>query len=137
MDAALPAKPHRVPAPPGELARVAPEFLAALHECGRSAARQATRFALDRVQVRGRAGQVVGTDGRQALVWAGLRLAVADDVLVPAVSVFGAPDLAGVRAAFTVAAVIAGVAVAAAFLTGRQPAPAADVENLESAPSQG
>ena len=49
----------------------------------------------------------------------------------------GAPDLAGVRAAFTVAAVIAVVAVAAAFLTGRQPAPAADVENLESAPSQG
>ena len=73
----------------------APEFLAALHECGRTAAREATRFALDRVQVRGRAGQVVGTDGRQALLWGGFRLPFADDVLVPAVPVFGAPELAG------------------------------------------
>ena len=36
----------------------------------------------------------------------------------------GAPDLPGVRAAFTVAAVIAVVAVGAAFFTGRKPAPA-------------
>ena len=95
FDAVLPGKQHRVPDPPGELARVAPEFLAALHECGRTAAREATRFALDRVQVRGRAGQVVGTDGRQALLWGGLRLPFADDVLVPATPVFGAPELAG------------------------------------------
>ncbi|BBY26828.1 DHA2 family efflux MFS transporter permease subunit [Mycolicibacterium sediminis] len=36
----------------------------------------------------------------------------------------GAPDLPGVRAAFTVAAVVAVVAVGAAFFTGRRPAPA-------------
>jgi DHA2 family lincomycin resistance protein-like MFS transporter len=39
----------------------------------------------------------------------------------------GAPDLPGVRAAFTVAAIIAVVAVAAAFFTGRRPAPAEPV----------
>jgi DHA2 family lincomycin resistance protein-like MFS transporter len=39
----------------------------------------------------------------------------------------GAPDLPGVRAAFTVAAIIAIVAVAAAFFTGRRPAPAEPV----------
>jgi DHA2 family lincomycin resistance protein-like MFS transporter len=48
----------------------------------------------------------------------------------------GRPDLAGVRAAFTVAAVISVFAVAASFLTGRKPAEA-DVENREAAPSQG
>lgn len=49
-------------------------------------------------------------------------------------SASGTPDLAGVRTAFTVAAVISVFAVAAAFLTGRRPAEA-DVENRESAPS--
>jgi hypothetical protein len=95
FDTVLPGRHHRVPDPPGDLARVAPEFLTALYQCGRTAAREATRFALDRVQVRGKAGQVAGTDGRQALLWAGLRLPFADDVLVPATSVFGAPELAG------------------------------------------
>jgi hypothetical protein len=54
-----------------------------------------TRFALSRIQVKGKAGQVVGTDSKTALVWGGLSFAFSDDILVPALPVFGACELAG------------------------------------------
>lgn len=66
--------PHaglRPPAPPADWHPVGPDFLAALHECGRTTAREPGRYALDRVQVRGAVGEVIGTDGRTALVWGG------------------------------------------------------------------
>ena len=40
-------------------------------------------------------GQLVGTDGRQALIWGGFTFPFADDLLVPAVPVFGCKELAG------------------------------------------
>jgi hypothetical protein len=43
--------------------------------------------------LKGGAGQVVGTDGRSALVWRGLPLPFAPDLLVPAVPVFGCREL--------------------------------------------
>jgi hypothetical protein len=95
----LPGKQHELPHPP-PLAPVPPIFLAALHECGRTAARDSGRFALSKVQVQGRAGRVVGTDGKTALLWGGFKLPFADDLLVPVVEVFGSKELArgvGVR----------------------------------------
>ena len=83
-----------MPVNAGELTPAGPAFLAALHECGRTTAGESTRFALTRVQVRGRAGQVIGTDGAVALIRSGFDLPFADDCLVPAVRAFGRKELA-------------------------------------------
>ena len=83
-----------MPEIPGEMARVSPSFLAALHECGRTTAGESTRFALTRVQVRGQHGQVIGTDGAVAFIRCGFKLPFADDCLVPAVRAFGRKELA-------------------------------------------
>ncbi len=99
FDAALPGDQHRPPAQPDAWHPVPPAFLTALHECGRTTARESGRYALARVQVRGKAGQVVGTDGRAALVWGGFDLPFPDDVLVPALPVFGAREWTGGAAA--------------------------------------
>ena len=98
FDAILPGKQHRPPDPPDDRHTAPVEFLSALHECGRTAAKNATRFALTRVQLKGKAGRVVATDGRTALLRDGFTLPFADDVLVPALPVFGARELAGERA---------------------------------------
>jgi hypothetical protein len=82
------------PAVPEPMAEIVPLFLAELHEAGRTAAREQVRYAVTRVQVRGAAGQVIGTDGKQALVLGGFVLSFTEDVLVPAVPVFGAKELA-------------------------------------------
>ena len=98
--AVLPATQHRPPDPPAEWHPAPPALLAALDECGRTTAREPGRFALHRVQVKGSAGQVVGTDGQTALIWDGLPLPFAPDQLVPAVPVFGCRELtreAGLR----------------------------------------
>ena len=97
FDAILPGRQHRPPDEPAEWHPVGAGFLAALHACGMTTAREPGRYALSRVQVRGKAGQVVGTDGRAALVWGGFALPFGDDALVPAVTAFGTPELARER----------------------------------------
>jgi hypothetical protein len=89
----MPGKQHELPASP-EFSSVSVMLLTALHECGRSAARESGRYALSKVQLQGRAGRVVGTDGKIALVWNGVKFPFDDIVLVPAVPVFGAKPLA-------------------------------------------
>jgi hypothetical protein len=74
---------------------LSPAFPAALHEAGRSAAKEAPgKYATDQIQLRGQAGQVVATDGRQALTRGGFVFPFADDLLVPAVPLFGSKELA-------------------------------------------
>ena len=92
--AILPGKQHRLPNPPDDWFAVPAAFLAALHECGRATAKDATRFALTRVQLKGTAGQVIATDGRTALIRGGFAFPFAEDVLVPALPVFGSRELA-------------------------------------------
>ena len=87
-------RPFVPPAAPPDFGVVSHAFLAALHEAGRCAAGEDTKYAVSRVHVRGAAGQVVGTDGKQALVTGGFRLPFHDDVLVPALPVFGLKELA-------------------------------------------
>jgi hypothetical protein len=89
----LPGRQHELPDPPAEFAPVTPCFLAALYECGRTAAKENGRYALSRLQLQGRHGRVVATDGKVALLWDGFPLPFADDVLVPAVPAFGAKPL--------------------------------------------
>ena len=92
-----PFTPLPVPPLPRDprLAVVPAAFLAALHECGRSAGAGTARFALHAVRVRGSAGTVTGTDAKQALVWGGFAFPFAADVLIPAVPAFGTRELAG------------------------------------------
>ena len=69
-------------------------FLTALHECGRTTAREGVRYAFSRLQLKGKEGKVLATDGRQLLVWNGFELPFADSVLVPAIPAFGSRELA-------------------------------------------
>jgi hypothetical protein len=91
----LPGKQHELPAMP-PLTSSSSKLLAALHECGRTAARESGRYALSKVQFQGKGGRVVGTDGKVALLWSAFTFPFADDVLVPALPVFGAKPLARV-----------------------------------------
>ncbi len=91
----LPGKQHENPALPS-LTPVSAKVLSALHECGRSAARDSGRFALSKVQLQGRAGRVIGTDGTIALLYGGFKFGFTDDVLVSALPVFGAKPLSRV-----------------------------------------
>lgn len=85
---ALPALPNHCSPMPGHL-------LPALADAAQTAAREGTRFALSRVLIRGKAGQVVGTDGKQLLVQGGFVFPWAEDVLVPRVPAFGSRELSG------------------------------------------
>jgi hypothetical protein len=96
---------HRVwPDEPDHLVALPPTFPKALHEVGRSSARDPGRYAVTRVQVRGKVGEVVGTDGKQALAWGGFVFPFPDDVLVPAVPLFGSKELAAEAAVSAAAA---------------------------------
>ncbi len=88
----MPGKQHEIPASP-ELSPGSEKLLSALHECGRSAARENGRFALSRVQLQGRSGRVVGTDGKIALLASGFTFPFTDDILVPALPVFASKPL--------------------------------------------
>jgi hypothetical protein len=87
-----------LPALPGRFAALPPTFLEALAEAGRVTAKEGVRFALTRVQMRGRQGEVVATDGRQMLLQRGFPLPWQDDVLVPRLPVLGSKELPEVDA---------------------------------------
>ena len=91
--AILPGKQHAVPTLP-ELTPMSDAFRTALHECSRTAAREANRFVLNHVQMRGPSGQVIGTDSKYLLVWGGFVFPFPETVLVPAIPVFGCRELA-------------------------------------------
>jgi hypothetical protein len=93
VELVLPGRQHELPAPPA-LSAVRAQFLTALHECGRTAAKESGRYALSKVQVQGKHGRVVGTDGKVALLWGSFTFPFADDALVPALPVFGSRPLA-------------------------------------------
>jgi hypothetical protein len=89
--------PDRVgplPEPAGPTASLPGSLLTAYGEAVRTAARDGGRFALTRVLLRGKAGQVVATDGQQLLVQGGFAFPWTDDLLVPAVPALAARELA-------------------------------------------
>src|SRR5215469_15306626 len=95
FDTVTPDSVPQLPARPKKLAPVPDEFLAALAEAARTAGRESARLAVSRVLLRGKAGAVVATDGRQLLVQGGFPLPWPDDVLVPRVPAFGCRELEG------------------------------------------
>ena len=94
FEAIVAGKQHGIPDCP-ELSPLSGEFLTALHECGKTAARDVGRFVLDHLQIRGKAGQVIATDSKRALVWGGFVFPFGGDVLIPAIPAFGCRELAG------------------------------------------
>lgn len=87
------AKLPKFPEVPGSLVSNPPGFLNALDQAMRTTANDNHRYALAKVQVRGSAGQLVASDGRQALIQGGFRFGFAQDVLIPHVTVFGCREL--------------------------------------------
>jgi hypothetical protein len=70
-----------------------PELLGAWRDAAQTTDPESARFALGCVQLNGKAGTVVATDGRQALVQSGFSFPWEDDVLVPANKVLGSRHL--------------------------------------------
>ena len=83
---AFPQAPDRFVANP-------PELLTALAEAGRSAADAETRYALHRLLLRGKKGEVVGTDAKALYVHGGFTFDWPADVLVTRVAAFGRPEV--------------------------------------------
>ena len=83
-----------LPKPPTAWSTLPSSFLHALDEAAQTTAKESVRFALARIQLRGQAGEVIASDGRQLLVQSGFTFPWQDDVLVPRVRAFGLRDLA-------------------------------------------
>jgi hypothetical protein len=83
------------PALPRQWTPLPASFLQALDEAGRTTAKESVRYALTRLQLRGQAGELIATDGRQLLIQRGFPFPWTEDVLIPRLSVFGSRELAG------------------------------------------
>jgi hypothetical protein len=79
--------------PAGNAVTVEAGLLQALDEAAHTASRDRARFACNRILLRGKDGAVIGTDGRQLLVHRGFPLPWPDDLLLPALPVFGCREL--------------------------------------------
>ncbi len=93
FDRVKPERMPKLPSMPKHFQPVEPAFLQALTEAARTTARDGVRYALTRIQVRGRRGQLVATDGRQLLTQGGFSLPWPEDVLIPALPLFVSRDL--------------------------------------------
>jgi len=80
---------------PHELQRNPPALRQALHHAVMTTEREAIRYAVDHIQLRGETGEIVATDGRQLLIQSGFEFPWQEDVLVPRNLVFGCGDLPG------------------------------------------
>ena len=88
-----PEDPEPFPECPNELAENPPALKQALHHAMLTTEREATRYAVDHIQLRGHSGEVVATDGRQLLVQSGFEFTWQEDLLVPRNVVFGCSEL--------------------------------------------
>jgi hypothetical protein len=93
FDTIDPGSVQQPPEVPSRMVALPPEFLAALGEAARTAGREAGRFAVGRVQLRGQTGQVVATDGRQMLLQGGFPFPWTDSVLVPPLPLLDLPGV--------------------------------------------
>lgn len=79
----------KVPELPKKFAPAPLGLLTAIHDAGEATAPDATKYAITRVQLRGKTGQVVGTDTRHLLVFGGFEFPFTEDLLIPSSGVFG------------------------------------------------
>jgi len=88
--------PGEMPAFPTLPARwlaLEPRLLPALQDAALTAGKDNDRFGLARLQFRGAAGQIAATDGHQLLVQSGFTFGWKQDLLVPAIGVFGSKEV--------------------------------------------
>lgn len=85
--------PSSFPEPPARFTALDRAFLQALDVARHCVARDGVRYSLQKLQFRGGTGEIVASDGRQLLVQKGFAFPWSDDVLVPALAVFGCPEL--------------------------------------------
>src|SRR5262249_32609319 len=95
LETVVPDTAPEFPSLPKQFTPMPSGFIQALDEAVKTTARESVRFALARLQLRGKAGEVVATDGRQLLVHGGFAFPGSDTVLVPRVPAFGSRELAG------------------------------------------
>jgi hypothetical protein len=93
FDLVSPDKMPELPEPPARFKPLESSFLTALAEAARTTARDGVRFAMTRIQIQSRRGQLVATNGRQLLVQGGFALPWSEDVLIPALPLFVSRDL--------------------------------------------
>lgn len=82
-----------IPSLPDTFVPVSKEFLRALDDAGRCTTREPKRYALNRIQIRGQAGEIIGTDAYFVFRREGLQLPFKDEILIPALPLFGLPEL--------------------------------------------
>jgi hypothetical protein len=94
LETIVPESAPEFPAVPKQFTPMPAGFLQALDEAAKTTARESVRFALIRLQLRGKTGAIIATDGRQLLVQGGFPFPWSDMVLVPRVPAFGTRELA-------------------------------------------
>ena len=93
-------EPESFPAPPAlptEFMPLPPHFLSTLDQASTFTAREATKYVLNRVQLRGKAGTVVASDSRQLFQAGGFNFPFTPDLLMPRCGIFGLPHFAGAK----------------------------------------
>ena len=81
------------PVVPSEMAANDARIVTALRDAAATADNNATRYALNCLQLQGEPGKVAATDGRQLLIQHGFDFPWDDDVLIPARKVFASREL--------------------------------------------
>ncbi len=81
------------PAIPSEMRANDIRLVSALRDAVETTDNDATRYALNCVQLQGKAGKIAATDGRQLLIQSGFDFSWDDDVLVPARKVFASREI--------------------------------------------
>lgn len=92
-----PEKNAEPPEPPMRFASLPGHFLLAYHQASESAAPEPTKYIINRVQLHGKIGAVIGTDTRQLLVSGGYSLPFKDNLMVPQTSAFGLAPFSGLE----------------------------------------
>lgn len=93
FDAPDASKRPALPDTPDRLVRNPSALLHALEEANQTASRDAARYAMDHLQLRGLQGEIAATDGRQMLLQGRFDFPWPDDVLIPRCPLFGAKEL--------------------------------------------
>ena len=81
------------PGVPEKLTENPPRLLTALHDAMLTADPAPIRFATDHIQIRGKSGAVVATDGRQMLIQDGFEFPWEDPILIIRTKCFGTKEL--------------------------------------------
>jgi hypothetical protein len=95
LETVVPDSAPAFPGLPKQFTPMPPGLIQALDEAIKATARESVRFALARIQLRGKTGEIIATDGRQLLIQGGFPFPWTDTVLVPRVPAFGSRELAG------------------------------------------